>query len=78
MDDYNREALWIDPQFSYPGKKVVAALGMLMMEQGLPPYSTVGNGPGFECKAVEDFIKNKPNDVYRAGQTHAKCFCRKI
>ena len=63
MDDYNREALWIDPQFSYPGEKVVTALEMLMLERGFPRYIRVDNGPEFICKAVEKFVEDKPIEM---------------
>lgn len=63
MDDYNREAILIDPQFYYPGEKVVAALEILMSERGLPRFIRVDNGPEFVCQAVEIFLADKPTEM---------------
>jgi len=63
MDDYNREALWIDPQYHYPGEKVVAALEVLAMDRGLPRYIRVDNGPEFICKAIAEYVADKPTEM---------------
>ncbi len=47
IDDFNREALCIDAQFSYPSSYVVRALEILEMERGLPQTIRVDNGPEF-------------------------------
>ncbi len=63
MDDYNREALWIDARFSYTGKKVVEALEILMLEHGEPRYIRVDNGPEFICKAVKEYIADRSTQM---------------
>jgi len=59
IDDYNREALWVDAQFSYPGDFVVRALEILEMDRGLPDQIRVDNGPEFMSKRLATFCKQK-------------------
>lgn len=59
IDDYNREALWVDVHFSYPGFKVVEALEILSMERGLPQSIRVDNGPEFIGKDFKQFCEEK-------------------
>ena len=58
IDDYNREALFVEAHFSYPGQRVVRALEILEMERGLPEQIRVDNGPEFLSKVFKNFCEN--------------------
>jgi len=55
IDDYNREALCIDPQFSYPAEFVVRSLERLAYDRALPKQIRVDNGPEFTSQVFQDF-----------------------
>ena len=55
IDDYNREALWIDAQFNYPGQHIVRALEWLRLDRGLPQQIRVDNGPEFLSKVLQEY-----------------------
>ena len=55
LDDFNREALCVDPQFSYPAERVLRRLEVIAMERGLPKRIRVDNGPEFISHAFQDF-----------------------
>lgn len=55
LDDYNREALCVDPQFSYPAARIRRRLEVIAMERGLPKRIRVDNGPEFISHAFQDF-----------------------
>ena len=47
MDDYNREALMVEPSFSLPAIKVTQLLDQLTLEKGYPDMIRVDNGTEF-------------------------------
>ena len=51
MDDYNREVLDIEIDFSIPGERVVRTLENLVLWRGSPQSIRVDNGPEFLSKA---------------------------
>lgn len=59
IDDFNREALWVDPQYSYPSELVIRALEILEMERGLPEQIRVDNGPEFISNKLAEYCKSK-------------------
>jgi len=59
IDDFNREALWVDAQYSYPSEFVVRALEDLEVERGLPTKIRVDNGPEFISKNLAQFCQLK-------------------
>jgi putative transposase len=59
IDDFNREALCIDAQHSYPGNYVVRAMEILEMERGLPKTIRVDNGPEFLSKVFTSFCTDR-------------------
>lgn len=63
IDDYNREALFVEAHFSYPGQRVVRALEILEMERGLPEQIRVDNGPEFLSKAFKSYCENKGIEI---------------
>ena len=67
IDDFNRESLWQEVQYSYPAALVIRALEILSLDRGLPARIRVDNGPEYisadlraycEGRGVElDFIE---------------------
>lgn len=51
IDDYNREALAVEPDFSIPAERVVRILDELTNWRGTPNEIRVDNGPEFLAKA---------------------------
>ena len=47
IDDYNREALLIEPSFSLPTNKVTQLVDQVAVEHGYPEMIRVDNGPEF-------------------------------
>jgi len=57
IDDFNREALWVNAQYSYPSEFVIRALQNLEVERGLPVKIRVDNGPEFISHKLRDYCK---------------------
>jgi putative transposase len=53
IDDFNREALWIEVDFSLPALRVIRVLIMLASWRGLPRRIRLDNGPELISKALE-------------------------
>lgn len=45
LDDFNREALWIEVDTSLPAERVVSVLEMLLLWRGAPKQIRMDNGP---------------------------------
>jgi len=45
LDDYNREALWIEVDTSLPAERVIQVLEMLLLWRGVPQQVRMDNGP---------------------------------
>lgn len=52
IDDFNREALAIEPDFSLPGERVIKILKEVIFWRGKPREIRVDNGPEFISKAL--------------------------
>lgn len=52
IDDYNREALAIEPDFSLPGERVINILNEVISWRGKPNEIRVDNGPEFISNAL--------------------------
>ena len=59
IDDFNREALWVDAQYSYPSEFVIRALQNLEVTRGLPVKIRVDNGPEFISHKLRDYCHEK-------------------
>jgi len=59
IDDFNREALWVDSQYSYPSEFVIRALQNLEVERGLPVKIRVDNGPEFISHKLREYCEEK-------------------
>ena len=59
IDDFNREALWVDAQYSYPADFVIRALECLEIDRGLPKQIRVDNGPEFISHKLKAYCESK-------------------
>jgi len=57
IDDFNREALWIEVDFSLPALRVIRVLNMLASWRGLPRQIRLDNGPELISKALEEWAE---------------------
>ena len=59
IDDYNREALWIEVDTSLPAERVVRVLENLLLWRVAPKQIRMDNGPEFISKRLEAWAKEK-------------------
>jgi putative transposase len=59
MDDYNREALWIEVDTSLPAERVVRVLENLLLWRTAPKQIRMDNGPELISQRLERWAKEK-------------------
>jgi putative transposase len=59
MDDYNREALWIEVDTSLPAERVVRVLESLLLWRASPKQIRMDNGPELISKRLENWAQEK-------------------
>ena len=59
LDDYNREALLIDINYSIPAKRVTHCLNKLISQKGCPDMIRVDNGPEYTSKCFKDWAHDR-------------------
>ena len=59
IDDYNREALWIEVDTSLPAERVVRVLEQLLDWRGQPARIRMDNGPELISQRLESWAKEK-------------------
>lgn len=59
MDDFNRKAISIEADFSFPSQSVVEALKRAIHENGKPDKIRVDNGPEFISSTLSDWCKEE-------------------
>ena len=57
IDDFNREALWIEVDTSLPAERVVCVLEQLLFWRGKPAYIRMDNGPELISRQLETWAK---------------------
>jgi len=58
IDDFNREALWIEVDTSLPAQRVIRILDQLAAERGYPRAIRSDNGPEFIALALADWARH--------------------
>jgi len=59
IDDYNREALWIEVDTSLPAERVIRVLENLLLWRAIPKQIRMDNGPELISKRLEGWAKEK-------------------
>ena len=59
LDDYNREALWIEVDTSLPAERVVRVLENLLLWRSAPKHIRMDNGPELISSRLENWAKEK-------------------
>lgn len=59
VDDYNREALGIEVDYSLPARRVIRLLAQLVERYGKPERLRSDNGPEFISQALQDWCKGQ-------------------
>jgi putative transposase len=59
LDDYNREALWIEVDTSLPAERVVCVLEDLLLWRTRPKHIRMDNGPELISQRLENWAKEK-------------------
>jgi putative transposase len=59
IDDFNREALWIEVDTSLPAERVVRVLEQLIYGRGKPACLRMDNGPELISQRLESWAKEK-------------------
>lgn len=57
IDDFNREALWIEVDTSLPAQRVIRVLDQVASERGYPAVIRSDNGPEFIAHALADWAR---------------------
>jgi putative transposase len=63
LDDFNREALWIEVDTSLPAERVVRVLEMLMLWRGKPKQIRMDNGPELISHRLEEWAQEHHIDL---------------
>jgi putative transposase len=63
IDDFNREALWIEIDTSLPAERVVQVLERLLLERTAPQHIRMDNGPELIAQRLENWAKEKHIDL---------------
>ncbi len=58
LDDYNREALWIEVDTSLPAERVIRVLDMLRLWRGVPKQIRMDNGPELISHRLEAWAQD--------------------
>lgn len=64
LDDYNREALGIEIDYSLPAQRVTRLLDRLVERYGKPERLRSDNGPEFISQALQDWCVDKKVDLH--------------
>ncbi len=59
LDDFNREALLIEPGYSFPARQVICQIDQLAVDRGYPEMIRVDNGPEFSSAVFKGWAKSR-------------------
>ena len=59
LDDFNREALWIEVDTSLPAQRVIRVLEMVMLWHGTPKQIRMDNGPELISHRLESWAREQ-------------------
>jgi putative transposase len=57
LDDFNREALWIEVDYSLPAERVIRVLEIIILWRGAPKQIRMDNGPELISQRLEHWAK---------------------
>ena len=63
IDDYNREALWIEVDTSLPAERVVRILEQLLFLRGKPSSIRMDNGPELISRRLASWAREQPIEL---------------
>ena len=63
IDDYNREALAVEADFSFPSEKLIKTLNEVIFWRGKPERIRVDNGPEFISKLFMEWGENNQIEI---------------
>ena len=64
IDDFNREALWIEVDTSLPAERVVRVLEQLLSWRGTPTRIRMDNGPELISKRLESWAQEQQIELF--------------
>jgi putative transposase len=64
IDDFNREALWIEVDTSLPAERVVRVLEQLLDWRGKPTHIRMDNGPELISQRLENWAKEQHIELF--------------
>ena len=84
LDDFNREGLAIDVDFSLPAERVIGSLNQIIEWRGKPASIRVDNGPEYVSSKLLEWAKSRNiepqhhDPVYPTGQAATECLYRTL
>ena len=79
IDDYNREALHAEIDFSLPSNRVIWVLHHLINKKGKPRKTRMDKCPEYIAHITNDWSKMHNVDFkYTTWKTYSKCFCGNV
>ena len=63
MDDYNREALWIEVDTSIPAERVIRVLEVLLLWRGAPKQIRLDNGPELISQRLAEWAQERSSKL---------------
>ena len=80
LDDFNREGLGIEVDFSLPAERVVRSLNQIIEWRGKPLAIRVDNGPEYVSSKLVEWAEKQGDriELYPARQASAERLCRAL
>lgn len=80
IDDFNRESVWQEVQYSFPSALVIRALGIVGLERGLPERIRVDNGPEYISAELGAYCEEREIelDFIEPGKSHQNAYVERF